>query len=317
MVALLMVVIVTLLLTFVPNSPIRGLLLDFLLWIRHIDPFLATIIVAFVYVVSLVFCAPVTPLNLASGFLFQLWLGSAVSILGCMLGSLVAFFAGRFMVRDWVASWARDNPRFRAIDKAVENEGFKLVVLVRLSPILPFPLLNYFFGATKISLLKYLLGTLIGIAPFTCIYAYFGSILREISDIWQENTQDLLTRGAWILVTIITTVITIVFVLVLTKRALRRAMKDYVTATTNVFDDDSLFDLERFAAAAAAKAAATISADKQSNLSDDDSELPSPESATPRAIPGLGDIIINDSVSIDITATTSTSTTDRSRPFHL
>ena len=65
------------------------------------------------------------------------------------------------------------NVKFNAIDLAVGRQGFKIVFLTRLSPVLPFNLLNYAFGITRVSLLKYLLASWIGMLPATVMYVYF------------------------------------------------------------------------------------------------------------------------------------------------
>ena len=70
-------------------------------------------------------------------------------------------------------------PRFQAIDRAVGEQGFKIVLLTRLSPIFPFNLLNYAFGLTKVRLWQYVLASWIGMLPGTIMYVYLGSAPEE------------------------------------------------------------------------------------------------------------------------------------------
>ena len=64
----------------------------------------------------------------------------------------------------------------RVVDRAIEEEGWKIVVLLRLNPLIPFNLQNYFFGATKIGFLPYLAATFFGIMPGGAAYIYLGAL---------------------------------------------------------------------------------------------------------------------------------------------
>ena len=73
------------------------------------------------------------------------------------------------------------NPTFSAIDTAVGREGFKIVLLLRLSPLLPFALSNYFYGLTAVDFWPYLTATLIGFSPGTFAYVYTGQAAKALS----------------------------------------------------------------------------------------------------------------------------------------
>lgn len=75
-------------------------------------------------------------------------MGSVYVFVGATLGAIAAFWVGRYLARDWVSRKIEDNASFSAIDQAVAEEGFKIVLLTRLSPVFPFNLLNYAFGLT-------------------------------------------------------------------------------------------------------------------------------------------------------------------------
>lgn len=76
--------------------------------------------------------------------------------------------------------------RFSAIDKAVGKEGFKIVLLTRLSPIFPFILLNYAYGLTGVSLKDYFFGS-VGMIPGTVMYVYFGSLAGNLAKLGTET----------------------------------------------------------------------------------------------------------------------------------
>src|SRR5262249_23761276 len=85
--------------------------------------------------------------------------------------------------RDWVARRLKKYPQAAAIDRAIAKNGFKVVVLLRLQPVIPFNMLNYALGLTDISLREYALASWIGMLPATILYVYLGSVMGDITDL--------------------------------------------------------------------------------------------------------------------------------------
>jgi uncharacterized membrane protein YdjX (TVP38/TMEM64 family) len=110
-------------------------------------------------------------------------LGTITVSIGSTLGACAAFLVGRTFGRDWIAGKIAGNKKFAAIDEAVGKEGFKIVLLTRLSPVFPFNLLNYAFGLTKVSFWKYAFASWIAMLPGTIMYVYLGAGLRSLTDV--------------------------------------------------------------------------------------------------------------------------------------
>src|SRR5439155_23638641 len=91
---------------------------------------------------------------------------------GATLGAEVAFLIARFIARDKVEAIAKGSEKFRNIDKAIGKQGAKLVFLLRLSPVIPFNLSNYFYGLTSVKFWPYLLASWIGMMPGRFRYVY-------------------------------------------------------------------------------------------------------------------------------------------------
>lgn len=133
--------------------------------------------VAFVliYIVATVFLIPASPLSILAGLIFSWW-GLPLVLLGATVGACLAFLGGRYIARDRVSSFAENNRTFGAVDEAVEEEGWKVVLMMRLSPAVPFNLQNYFFGTTAVSFWSYALATAGGIIPGAAVYVYIGTL---------------------------------------------------------------------------------------------------------------------------------------------
>ena len=131
-----------------------------------------------VYVLATVLLAPGSILTIGAGFAFGLWKGFLAVSAGATLGASLAFLIGRFIARDKVETIARRNETFRKIDNAIGEEGAKLIFLLRLSPVIPFNLSNYFYGLTAVRFWPYALASWIGMMPGAFLYVYIGTAGR-------------------------------------------------------------------------------------------------------------------------------------------
>ena len=131
---------------------------------------------AFAFVASFalatVLFVPGSLFGLAGGALFgPLW-GTILNLLGASLGATIAFLVARHTGADWIA--ARTGGRLKRIVAGVEAEGWRFVAMTRLVPIVPFNVLNYALGLTRIRLSHYVIATLICMLPGTAAYSWLG-----------------------------------------------------------------------------------------------------------------------------------------------
>ena len=110
-------------------------------------------------------------------------MNDAAHLLNATLGSTATFLLGRTLARDWAAAKFKSNAKFDSIDRAVATNGFKIVLLTRLSPIFPYNLLGYMYGLTGVRLRDYVLASWIGMLPGTLLYVYLGSAAKNLADV--------------------------------------------------------------------------------------------------------------------------------------
>lgn len=134
------------------------------------------------YAAATVLFVPGSLLTLAAGAVFGLAKGSALVFVGATLGETAAFLIARHFARARVERRVSADARFEQIDQAIGREGRKIVLLLRLSPIFPFNLLNYALGLTRVSLRDYLIAS-VGILPGTILYVYAGKVLGDLASI--------------------------------------------------------------------------------------------------------------------------------------
>src|SRR5437867_4747742 len=154
--------------------PVREWLTNFNNWVGQMGAVGIFIFIA-VYVVATVLLAPGSVLTIGAGFAFGLWKGFLAVSAGATLGASLAFLVARFIAREKIEAITRRNETFRKIDNAIGKQGAKLIFLLRLSPIIPFNLSNYFYGLTAVKFWPYVLASWIGMMPGTCLYVYIGT----------------------------------------------------------------------------------------------------------------------------------------------
>ena len=128
-----------------------------------------------IFALAVVALVPASLLMIVGGALFGALPGMVYGMLGATLGSMAAFLLGRHVARRAVAKWLIRWPRFVAIDRAVSVRGRSIVMLLRLSPIAPFPVLNYALGLTALPAGDFLVAS-VGMLPGSFMYAYCGRI---------------------------------------------------------------------------------------------------------------------------------------------
>lgn len=139
------------------------------------------LIIGLAYTPISLFLLPAAALTLATGFLFPFVPALVTISLGSTLAAAVVFLFGRTVARAWVEARFGHDPRFRALDRAVAERGFLIVLLTRLSPAFPYVVLNYAYSLTRISFRDFVVASWIGMLPGTVMYVYIGSLLESLA----------------------------------------------------------------------------------------------------------------------------------------
>ncbi len=208
--------------------PVKAYVATGLQWAHGLG-FWGPLFVAAFYVLAAVLFLPGSVITLGAGFLFGGPIGFITVLVGANLGAWAAFLVGRSIARNWVEQKVKGNPKFLAIDRALGREGFKIVLLLRLSPVFPFDLLNYALGITKVSFRNFVLASAIGMVPGTLMYVYFGSAARSLTDVATGKVEGGLAGQAFFWVGLIMTIVVALFVTRLARKSLKEAEASAVT----------------------------------------------------------------------------------------
>jgi len=117
---------------------------------------------------------PAFILSVVSGAVFGVGWGAFYSVLGAAIGAVGAFAVARYLARDWAQRTFASNQYLRQLDEGLKANAFWYVLSSRLSPLLPFNILNSLYGLTGVGLRDYFFGTFLGVIPNTIAYAWVG-----------------------------------------------------------------------------------------------------------------------------------------------
>jgi uncharacterized membrane protein YdjX (TVP38/TMEM64 family) len=125
------------------------------------------------HVAASLFFVPRTVLAIAAGLLFGGWWGPVWAALGSLAGAVAGYFVARHLYAGFVKR--ADPGRLRTLLARADKGGWRMVAMVRLLPLIPHSLTNYAFGLTRVSLVSYAFGSLLGQLPLTIAYADLGA----------------------------------------------------------------------------------------------------------------------------------------------
>jgi uncharacterized membrane protein YdjX (TVP38/TMEM64 family) len=180
--------------------------------------------VAFIlgYMATTIAFIPGSVMTLAAGAIFGLGPGVVYVMIGATAGASLAFLLARSVAREAIAQRVAGNPRFAAIDRAVGREGFKIVLLLRLSPVFPYNMLNYGLGLTNVRFVDYVLAS-IGMLPGSLLYTYSGFLAGDIVRLAADAGPD---RGPGYYAVVVLGLAATVAVTTIVTRTARRAIRE-------------------------------------------------------------------------------------------
>lgn len=201
---------------------IRSKLESFNKWVAEIGT-LGILLFILGYIAAAVLFLPGSILTLGAGFAFGIGWGMIAVSLGSTLGAGAAFLVARYLARDWVRKRLAKKNTLRSLDNVIGEQGWKIVFLLRLSPVFPFNALNYILGLTGVRFWGYFLATWIGMLPGAFLYVYLGYAGRSNleASVGGAETTDIL-RLIYLGIGLLATLAVTIYVTRLARNALKQ-----------------------------------------------------------------------------------------------
>jgi uncharacterized membrane protein YdjX (TVP38/TMEM64 family) len=162
--------------------PVEQLMAAIQAWV-NLHPSSAVFVVAVSIFLGILLLLPLSLMFMLAGFLFGLIKGFFVAWVALLLASSAAFWLGQTFARPWIERRIQNNPLFTSIDRAVQRKGLLIVLLTRLVMVIPYQLLNYSLGLTRVSFRNAVLGTALGSTPPVFLFVYLGTTVSNIAAI--------------------------------------------------------------------------------------------------------------------------------------
>lgn len=185
-----------------------------------------------IYFVATVCLLPDAVLTLGGGFIFAhafgfplgVLLGFITTFIGSTSGGLVAFLLGRFILRDWAQNLISHYPYFKAIDSALQKNCLRIMVLLRLTPVIPFGILNYASGITSIPFLEYATAML-AVIPAAIMFTAVGASANSVTESTSAGNNDTI-KIVFIVMGVIFGTLSVMTISHYAKKELNAAVRD-------------------------------------------------------------------------------------------
>lgn len=139
--------------------------------------------------IAAVLLVPGSIIAMSGGYVFGLPEGMVMAAAGGALGAITAFMNGRTFARGFVFGRLESHPRLLALDRALYEQSFLIVMLTRLSLVIPYNILNYLYGVTGVRKVPYAVASTLGLIPAMALWAYVGTLAKDFEDILSGNLE--------------------------------------------------------------------------------------------------------------------------------
>jgi uncharacterized membrane protein YdjX (TVP38/TMEM64 family) len=181
----------------------------------------APVLFILLYVAAAVTLAPAFFLTVAAGAIFGVWWGSVIVFIGASLGASAVYALATPLGRSrWMQRVTRD-PRVAAVRDAVAGEGIRIMLLLRLSPLVPYNILNYALALSGVRYADFVVA-LLGMIPAILMYTYYGKVVGDVAALAAGVSPP---RGPEYYVLLVVGLIAIVLSTLMITRAARRAIE--------------------------------------------------------------------------------------------
>ena len=163
------------------SGPVRAVFQGLLGYLEDVGPWGAAVIIG-AFAVSTVLLIPTPLLSLGAGFIYGPVAGLAVAMTGITLGAVTAQVSGRLVAGCLARSPGLRSPKWARVVEGVDEGGFRLLVLLRMSSLFPYTWMNYAIAMTRASLSANAAATFLGMLPMIALQVYLASLARDLTE---------------------------------------------------------------------------------------------------------------------------------------
>ena len=204
-------------------------------WLGAQPPLVGGLLFSLLYATVVVLALPAMLLSLAAGFVWGFGRAMLWSSIGATAGSWLAFALGQRVLRSTVARVAERYPLFAQVDQAISHGGWRLVVLLRVSPLTPYNVMNYAMALTQVEPFTYGWASAIGMLPQTALMCYAGTAASDLSAAFESGGD-----ATFVYYTIGATVVSTIAISWIVNRELKKVLNASDASKKREDDDDDV-----------------------------------------------------------------------------
>jgi uncharacterized membrane protein YdjX (TVP38/TMEM64 family) len=141
--------------------------------------YIESVLVFILFFISTAFFVPGAIVStIAGGFLFGVLMGTIYVNIGSTIGATIAFLSARYLLGNWIQH--RYAKQLLMFNEEIARHGHNYLIVLRIIPVLPFFIVNYLSGLTKISTRKFVLITSLSMLPGSVVYTFAGQELGTL-----------------------------------------------------------------------------------------------------------------------------------------
>ena len=192
-----------------------------LLWSND-NPKFAWVTFSLIYLISSLFLLPGAIITLAGGFIFGLKQGVILASIASTIGATASFVLGRYLMKESIQN--KLDLKLKSIDRLIYEQGFLIILLLRLTPVIPYNILNYALSISNVNIKKFILASWLGMLPMTILYTYLGTLavsLKKVNNVLLDHHHSL---SAIFLIGLVITILLVVYLTTIAKRIIKKRL---------------------------------------------------------------------------------------------
>lgn len=147
-----------------------------MIWIEQTGP-IGWVWFVILYTLSCVLFLPGSVLSFGAGAVYGFWGGTLLVSVASVGGALANFLLTRHLLRGWMEQRFAKSRKFHALNHVATKDAWRMIILSRISPILPHSLVSCAFGLSRLDFWRYLAASWVGFLPISAAYAYGGAVI--------------------------------------------------------------------------------------------------------------------------------------------
>jgi uncharacterized membrane protein YdjX (TVP38/TMEM64 family) len=163
---------------------------------------------------------PTTFVALITGF-FLGWIGFPGVVISYGIAALIGYRTAQFIDHGRMTAFINHFPKAALVMDELKHHSWELILLARISPVLPFAFMTFVLSIIKVPLRKFLIASMAGMLPRTLFFFWVGTQANSLLTLLKDPNEGMF--GKMLLIGLV--IISIFGLYYLLNNAIKKALK--------------------------------------------------------------------------------------------